>query len=76
MGKRLKQIRDDKRFKGRYLQWLENEVEFTRQTASRFIQAAEQFGNGTTSYHVQSGKLFEIPKATALSLWERTFTHF
>lgn len=60
IGKRLKQIRDDERFKGRYLEWLENEVEFTRQTASRFIQVAEQFGNGTTSYPVQPGKLFEL----------------
>ncbi|QDX93571.1 DUF3102 domain-containing protein [Brevibacillus laterosporus] len=45
---------------GGWLKWLGEHVEFTRQTATRFIQAFEQLGSGTTSYHLDSGKIFEL----------------
>lgn len=59
IGKRLKRVKESKG-RGEYLNWLESEVEFTRQTASRFIQVAEQFGNGTPAYHLGTKKLFEL----------------
>jgi len=45
---------------GEWLPWLEKEVDFTRQTASRFMQVAEEFGNGTSMYHLSTGHLFAL----------------
>jgi hypothetical protein len=61
VGKRLKKIRDDKlseRYGGWYA-WIKT-VEITPQTATRLIQAYEQFGERTASYGLQIGKIFEL----------------
>lgn len=73
IGKRLKSVRDAKidgktaeerklaqqrEDAGGWIRWLEGHVEFTRQTSTRAIQSYEQFG--TTSYHFDVGKIFEM----------------
>lgn len=60
IGKRLKHVKENDLAHGQYLDWLENTVKFERQTASRFIQSFEQFGNGTTSHHLETSKIFEM----------------
>ncbi|PFP30195.1 hypothetical protein COJ96_05635 [Bacillus sp. AFS073361] len=60
IGKRLKHVKENDLAKGQWNSWCETVVGFKRQTANRFIQAFEQFGNGTTSYHIESGKIFEL----------------
>lgn len=59
IGKRLKHVKGSLDH-GEYLSWLEHEVEFSRQTAHKFMQAAEQFENVATSRHLETGKLFEM----------------
>lgn len=59
IGKRLKQVRDDARFRGQWYDWL-HEVDIAPQTATRMIQAFEQFGERTTSYGLSASKVFEL----------------
>lgn len=40
--------------------WCESECGFKVQTANRLIQAYEQFGNCTTSYSLETAKIFEM----------------
>ncbi|UYZ12190.1 DUF3102 domain-containing protein [Brevibacillus sp. WF146] len=75
IGRRLKDVRDakldsqDPRERliaqqreevGGWIKWLTEHVEFTRQTATRFIQAFEQFGDGTHAYHLPMYKIFDL----------------
>ena len=55
IGKRLKQVRDDARFRGQWYDWL-HEVDIAPQTATRMIQAFEQFGERTTSYGLSASE--------------------
>lgn len=43
---------------GEFKQWAKKNCEFDSSTASRFIQAYEQFGDATS--HLPSGKIFEL----------------
>lgn len=45
---------------GEWSKWLRNDVGIQRQTATRMIQAYEQFPNGTTSYQLPTAKIFEM----------------
>jgi hypothetical protein len=59
IGRRLKHVRDGLQY-GQYDSWCEESLGFTRRTANRFIQSFEQFGNGTTSSQLDTGKIFEM----------------
>lgn len=58
IGKRLKHVKENDLTRGKWIEWVETTTGITRQTASRMIQAYEQFG--TTSYHLETGKVFEL----------------
>lgn len=59
IGKRLIEAKESLPH-GEWLPWLEKEVDFTRQTANRFMKVAEEFGNGTSTLHLSTGHLFEL----------------
>lgn len=44
---------------GEWGKWLDS-VEIARSSAKKLIQAYDQFGNGSTSSHLPTGKLFEM----------------
>lgn len=58
IGKRLKHVKDNDLTHGQWAEWVEGTIDIKRQTATRMIQAYEQFG--TTSYHLPSSKIFEM----------------
>lgn len=63
IGRRLKGVRDNPEKYGLkgyrdWERWCDDELDMTRHTANRFIQAFEQLG--TTSYRLPPGKIFEI----------------
>ncbi|WP_141521239.1 DUF3102 domain-containing protein, partial [Bacillus toyonensis] len=60
IGKRLKHVKENDLVQGQWTNWCEKQCGIKRQTANRFIQAFEQFPNGTTSYQIESGKVFEL----------------
>jgi hypothetical protein len=60
IGKRLKHVKENDLAHGEYLNWLNEKVDFTKDTASRFISAYEQFGKDTMSYHLGVSKIFEM----------------
>jgi hypothetical protein len=60
IGKRLKHVKENDLAHGEYLKWLSVKVVFTKDTASRFISAYEQFGNDTMSYQLGISKIFEM----------------
>lgn len=59
IGKRLKQVKESLPH-GDFGKWISEEVDFTWQTADKFIRVAEQFGNYATSRNLSTGKLFEL----------------
>jgi hypothetical protein len=59
IGKRLKHVRDNDLSHGQWLPWIES-LDIDRTTATRMIQAYEQFSNDATSHHLPTGKIFEM----------------
>lgn len=58
IGKRLKHVKENDLAKGEFKQWATECCDFDPSTASRFIQAYEQFGDATS--HLSAGKIFEM----------------
>ncbi|MFB5192018.1 DUF3102 domain-containing protein [Alicyclobacillus fastidiosus] len=58
MGRRLKHVRDKDLAKGQFKSWAKDNCDFDSSTASRMIQAVEQFGDATS--HLSTGKIFEM----------------
>lgn len=58
IGKRLKHVKENDLAKGDFKQWATEYCDFDSSTASRFIQAYEQFGGATS--HLPTGKIFEM----------------
>jgi hypothetical protein len=59
IGKRLKYVKENDLVHGEWIKWLES-LDIVPQTATRMIQAYDQFGNSTTSYDLPTGKIFEL----------------
>ena len=60
IGKRLKHVKEKDLVHGQWYEWLENEVDISPSTATRFVQAYEQLGNHATSHGLSQSKVFEI----------------
>nr|WP_281176786.1 DUF3102 domain-containing protein [Paenibacillus stellifer] len=58
IGKRLKHVKENDLAAGDFKQWATEFCDFDASTASRFIQAYEQFGDATS--HLPAGKIFEM----------------
>ena len=58
IGKRLKHVKETDLAPGGFKQWAIETCDFDPSTASRFIQAFEQFGDATS--HLPTGKIFEM----------------
>lgn len=59
IGRRLRFVKENDLTHGQWLPWLES-MDIDRSTATRMIQAFEQFGNDATSHHLPTGKIFEM----------------
>ncbi|MVP00390.1 DUF3102 domain-containing protein [Paenibacillus sp. N10] len=59
IGKRLKHVKINDLAHGEWMRWL-NEIEMSHQTAQKFIQVHEQFGNLAMSRGIPTGKIFEM----------------
>ncbi len=59
IGRRLKFVKEKNLTHGEYIPWVES-IGIDRKTASKFIQAFEQFPNVTTSRHLDTSKIFEM----------------
>lgn len=60
IGRRLKHVKENDLTHGQWGKWLEEHVNFSQEQARRFMRAYEQFGNSTTSWKIESGKIFEM----------------
>lgn len=60
IGKRLKQVRETTHEDRRWYEWLDEEVDIDHSTATRMIQAFEQFGDNATSHGLSTSKVFEM----------------
>lgn len=45
---------------GEWEKWLQTNIEFSQEQARKFIRSYEQFGNSTTSWNLDTNKLFEM----------------
>lgn len=59
IGKRLKHVKETDLVHGQWYEWLKS-VDLDSSTATRMIQAFEQFGNHATSHDLPTGKIFEM----------------
>lgn len=59
IGKRLNKAKEMLPH-GEWGKWLEQEVDFRRETASRFMRVAREFSNVTSISHLGTGKLFAL----------------
>ncbi|KOS00918.1 hypothetical protein AM598_20355, partial [Paenibacillus polymyxa] len=59
IGRRLKHVKENDLVHGEWYEWLKT-VDITPRTATRMIQAFEQFGKRTTSSDLAVGKIFEM----------------
>jgi len=59
IGRRLIEVKEQLP-RGEWLSWLKSEVEFTRQTATRFMRVAREFPNGTSVLHLPVNKLYAL----------------
>ncbi|MBJ3805188.1 DUF3102 domain-containing protein [Bacillus subtilis] len=59
IGRRLKHVKENDLVHGEWEKWLRS-IDLLPQTARKFIQVNEQFGNRATSRDLNIGKLFEM----------------
>lgn len=59
IGRRLKHVKENDLAHGEWYKWLET-IDVTPTTATRMIQAADQFGKHATSHGLSAGKIFEM----------------
>ncbi|WP_244944265.1 DUF3102 domain-containing protein [Paenibacillus polymyxa] len=59
IGRRLKHVKEHDLVHGEWYEWLKT-IDIVPQTATRMIQAFEQFGNGATSHYLPTSKIFEM----------------
>ncbi|PAD19127.1 DUF3102 domain-containing protein [Shouchella clausii] len=59
IGRRLKYVKENDLAHGEWERWLRT-VEIAPQTARKFIQAYDQFGDRSTSSDLPTGKIFEM----------------
>jgi hypothetical protein len=60
IGRRLKHVKENDLTHGQFGKWLKENVEMTWQTANKFMQAYEQFGDYATSRNLPTSKIFEL----------------
>lgn len=59
IGRRMKFVKEKNLTHGEYQNWVKS-IGFSIPTAKKFVQAYEQFGNGSTSSHLETSKIFEM----------------
>ncbi|QRF85356.1 DUF3102 domain-containing protein [Bacillus altitudinis] len=60
IGRRLKHVKENDLVFGEWGRWLQRNIEFSQEQARKFIRSYEQFGNSTTSWNLDTNKLFEM----------------
>ncbi len=56
----MKHVKENDLAHGQFGRWLKENVDMSWQTANKFMQAFEQFGDSATSRNLPSGKIFEM----------------